>query len=242
MTSMNGDIKAIIWDYDGTLCDTRPKNLNVTRKIIEHVTNNSYSRFHILNDIEEFKAAHGRSTNWRSFYRNEFGFNEKEIDETGVHWTPFQVDDTTDVPFFDGILEVINTTGSVPHGIVSQNSSKIIHRQISECDMAGKFQCIIGYEEVDLQRQKPHPEGLLNCIDKLTDSDSGKVIYIGDHETDTICVRNAAGVLKKNGSRIEIVSIAALYDNMIEVTEWKNQPDFTADSPAEIINIIKQLS
>lgn len=26
----NGNIRAIIWDYDGTLVDTRLKNLNVT--------------------------------------------------------------------------------------------------------------------------------------------------------------------------------------------------------------------
>ena len=43
MDKMNTNIKAIIWDYDGTLCDTRPKNLIVTRKIIEHVTKKSYS-------------------------------------------------------------------------------------------------------------------------------------------------------------------------------------------------------
>ena len=30
----NTNIKAIIWDYDGTLVDTRHKNLHVTRNII----------------------------------------------------------------------------------------------------------------------------------------------------------------------------------------------------------------
>jgi HAD superfamily hydrolase (TIGR01549 family) len=194
-----------------------------------------------LNDIEEFKAAHGRSTNWRGFYKNEFGFNEQEIDETGVHWTGFQADDETEVPFFNGILEVLNTTRSVPQGIVSQNSSKIIQKQISECELGNIFNCIIGYEEVDLQRQKPHPEGMLSCIGKLTNSDSGTVIYIGDHETDTICVRNANGLLKENGSNLNIVSIAALYDNMIHVEEWDNQPDYMAQSPQDILKIINKL-
>lgn len=31
------NIKAIIWDYDGTLADTRLKNLNVTIKIIKSI-------------------------------------------------------------------------------------------------------------------------------------------------------------------------------------------------------------
>jgi HAD superfamily hydrolase (TIGR01549 family) len=241
MSNVSNNIKAIIWDYDGTLCDTRPKNLNVTRKIIEHVTNDSYSRFDILNDIEEFKAAHGRSTNWRDFYKNEFGFNEQEIDETGIHWTGFQSDDITEVPFFTGILNVLNQISSVPQGIVSQNSSKIISKQISECNLSDRFKCIIGYEEVDLQKQKPHPEGIINCIEKLTSSDSGTVIYIGDHETDIICVRNADSVLKESGKNLKIIGIAALYDSTINVEEWHNQPDYMAQSPQDILNIINEI-
>ena len=241
MNSVSHNIKAIIWDYDGTLCDTRPKNLNVTRKIIEHVTNESYSRFKILNDIEEFKAAHGRSTNWRSFYKDEFNFNEKEIDETGIHWTGFQLDDNTEVTFFKGILGVVKKASSVPQGIVSQNSSKIIRKQISECNLSDEFKCIIGYEEVDLKKQKPHPEGIISCIEKLTNSNSGTVIYIGDHETDTICVRNANSVLRERGSNLKIISIAALYDNMINVKEWQNQPDYMAHSPQDILSIMKEI-
>jgi len=238
MNKINNSIKAIIWDYDGTLCDTRPKNLSVTRKIIEHVTNNNYSHYPILNDIEEFKAAHGRSTNWRDFYKREFKFDEEKIDATGVYWTEFQLVDTTEVPFFNGIPDVLNSTASLPHGIVSQNSSKIIKQQISHKDLSVKFNCIVGFEEVDLQKQKPHPDGLINCIKELTDFNPGNVFYIGDHETDTICVRNAKKVLDENGIDINIISLAALYDNMICVTEWSNQPDFMAESPREILNIL----
>jgi phosphoglycolate phosphatase-like HAD superfamily hydrolase len=241
MNKINNNIKSIIWDYDGTLCDTRPKNLNVTRRIIEHVTNKSYDFYPILNDVEEFKAAHGRSTNWRDFYKCEFGFEEDKIDQTGVHWTEFQLSDTSEVLFFDGILDVLNATDSVPHGIVSQNSSKIIHQQISNKNLSAKFKSIIGFEEVDLQKQKPHPDGLVNCINTLTDFASGTVIYIGDHETDTICVRSASKVLKEKGIDMNIISVAALYDNMICVTEWDNQPDFMADSPEKILEVIKNI-
>lgn len=241
MDKMDTNIKAIIWDYDGTLCDTRPKNLIVTRKIIEHVTKKSYSCYSILNDVEEFKAAHGRSTNWRDFYKKEFKFEEEEIDETGKYWTEFQLSDDTEVPFFNGILDVLKATDFVPHGIVSQNSRKIIHQQISNKNLTAKFKSIIGFEEVDLQKQKPHPDGLVNCINTLTEFESGSVIYIGDHETDTICVKNARKVLHEKGIDINILSVAALYDNMICVTEWDNQPDFMADSPEKILEVLKNI-
>ena len=82
---------------------------------------------------------------------------------------------------------------------------------------------------------------MINCIKKLTDSDSGDVIYIGDHETDTVCVRNVREVFDQNGVDINIISLAALYDNIICVTEWDNQPDFMADSPEKILEILKNI-
>ena len=93
-----------------------------------------------------------------------------------------------------------------------------------------------------MKKQKPHPDGLVNCINTLIGFTSGTVIYIGDHETDTICVRSASEVLQENGIDIKIISVAALYDNMGCVTEWDNQPDFMADSPEEILKVINNLS
>ena len=51
----NSKIKAIIWDYDGTLVDSRIKNLNVTRKIIEKATGKKYSTFPALDNLQDFE-------------------------------------------------------------------------------------------------------------------------------------------------------------------------------------------
>lgn len=38
-------IEAVPWDYDGTLVDTRQKNLDVTRVIVFEVLNKSHEKF-----------------------------------------------------------------------------------------------------------------------------------------------------------------------------------------------------
>ena len=50
-------LKAVIWDYDGTLVDSRQKNLSVTRKIVEKITNRSADEFPMLTDLEKYHRA-----------------------------------------------------------------------------------------------------------------------------------------------------------------------------------------
>ena len=87
----NSGIKAIVWDYDGTLVDSRIKNLNVTRKIIEKATGKKYSDFPALDNFPDFEKAHQQSENWRDFYFREFGFTEEQTNHVGVWWTEFQL-------------------------------------------------------------------------------------------------------------------------------------------------------
>ena len=40
-------IEAMIWDYDGTLVDTRQKNLDVTKEIVFEVLNKAMKNFRL---------------------------------------------------------------------------------------------------------------------------------------------------------------------------------------------------
>ena len=73
---------AVIWDFDGTLVDTRQKNLNVTRKIIDKVSEAGWNKFSVLETVENYNSANNKAANWREFYKQSFGFNENQIDKT----------------------------------------------------------------------------------------------------------------------------------------------------------------
>ena len=234
----NGNIRAIIWDYDGTLVDTRLKNLNVTRRIIESIVETGTAEFSALQSLENYHLANRRASNWRELYRLEFDLTEEQIDEAGRLWTEFQLTDNTDAYFFDGVERVIRALEGFPHGIVSQNSKRSITRNLEKTELLPFFGYIVGYEEVDLKRQKPEPDGLLRCMEKLSKFEPGCVCYIGDHETDAQCAARANRVLADGEIDMKIISIGAFYDVEPNLAAWQVRPDYEAQRVDDILDIV----
>ena len=237
----NTNINAIIWDYDGTLVDTRHKNLNVTKKIIASTTKTDASKFPALQSLENYDIANRRTSNWRDLYRQEFNLTENQIDEAGRMWTSYQLNDHTEAVFYEGIETVINELAEFPHGIVSQNSSSSIAQHLEKKHIRPFFKHIVGYEEVDFKKQKPEPDGLLSCLEKLSALQPGYVVYIGDHETDAFCVRAANRVLREDNVKVKIISIGACYDNGAGTADWQVRPDFEAHRVEDILRIVDHI-
>ena len=241
MTS-NKKILAIIWDYDGTLVDSRRKNLNVTRKIISKILGKDSTKFLVLNSLQDYHKAHIQAANWREFYKETFSLTEEQTDNAGRMWTEFQIKDNTPIPLMDGVEDVIFSLNKYPQGIVSQNSRSNIIRYLKEKNMSRYFHAVIGYEEVHIARQKPVPDGLLICLNRLIDSESGYVFYIGDHETDVQCALNANNVLKDKKMNLKIISIGAFYGSSVDTSGWRVLPDYEIKSAGDIIDVIDNLN
>jgi len=232
------NIKAIIWDYDGTLVDTRHKNLNVTRNIIENIIETDAEEFSALRSLENYSLANRKASNWRELYRQELNLTEKQIDEAGRLWTAYQLNDNTEVVFYEGIEAAISDLAEFRHAIVSQNSRSGIMQNLEKKQLLPYFEYIVGYEEVDLSKQKPAPDGLLSCMEKLSAIESGYVCYIGDHETDVRCVRAANRVLQEENANVKILSIGACYESGMDTSTWDVRPDFEAQKVEDILKIV----
>jgi HAD superfamily hydrolase (TIGR01549 family) len=238
---MKHDIQAIIWDYDGTLVDTRHKNLVVTRKIVEHVTGRPATDFQALQSQESYDAVTKVATNWREMYQQQYEMTPEQVDRAGWLWTELQLADATYVPIFSGIAETLFALQHFPHGIVSQNARSNIVNALQTHNIARHFGCIIGFEEVDIRQQKPEPEGLLQCIKQLTNGASGVVLYIGDHETDFRCARNADQHLQQQAQELRVVSVGACYGCVATPDHWTLAPEYTIQAPEELIELVDSL-
>jgi N-acetyl-D-muramate 6-phosphate phosphatase len=232
-------IDAVIWDYDGTLVDTRQKNLDVTKEIVFHVLSKSYEEFPALLTLENYEKANARSANWRELYSREFLMNEKQTDYAGSLWTKYQLLNTSRLELYRGLQETIIELGKTySQGIVSLNSHANIRNSLSHNNVQTYFNAIIGYEEVDFAKQKPDPDGLLKCITHLDlHASRGTIVYIGDHETDAHCAINTNQVL---GTK-RIVSIGALYEKEPAHHNWNYQPDHIALTTGDIKEIIQTI-
>ncbi len=227
----------VLWDYDGTLVDSREKNLRINRVIIGRITGRPATQWEALSSLEAYDRAWTRHANWREIYRGEFGFSEEEIDRAGRLWTELQLRDPETPPVFDGIAGVLAGLAHLRHGIVSQNGRANIRSGLEKGGISRHFDVVIGYEEVDPERQKPHPEGLLRCFELLGGTNPGRLFFIGDHETDTLCAERARQQLVRLASDVEVVSIAAFY-GIEPAAPWAVQPDHVAHRPAEVLEIV----
>ncbi len=241
MVMLKNYVKAIIWDYDCTLADTWSKNLVVTRKLIAHVTGRETSHISALKSLEQYRAASIRSINWREFYTRECGLTEVRTDQAGQLWTEFQLQDETPVHFFDGIVGVLSTLKHIPHGVVSQNSKQRIANSLQENGLAESFESIVGYEEVDFDKQKPAPDALLLCIEELVGFATGSVLYVGDHEVDTACVFHANQAFQQKELDIHVKSVGAFYGCDHDDADWAIKPDYTARTVQDILLIVQDV-
>lgn len=167
-------LKAIIWDYDGTLVDTRRKNLAVTKEIMAEVMENSPDEYKVLKSLDQYQPANENSENWRELYKNYFQLSDSQIDEAGAMWKKYQVNNDTEVSLFKNIRPVLKELSSYNHGIVPLNAFENISSYLKSQQLESHFSKIIGYEEIGYDRQKPDTTGLLACIKHLTNSESGR--------------------------------------------------------------------
>lgn len=228
---------AVLWDYDGTLVNSVPKNIAITKQILSVVaprlTGERLPKQ--LQTEKDYRIANHQSKNWQDLYINYYGMTENEMRKAGDFWTEYQLKNTTPVMVFSEIRETLNQI-LLPQGICSQNSSENIMQVLKENDLSHKFQAIIGYDDIPNTRQKPDSYSGIACLNQLFTSLKNKtIIYIGDHEGDVEFARN---IEKEIGNGSKAVAVIVKYSGAI-TDSWKFKPDFEIKSPRELLNLIK---
>jgi len=232
-------LDAILWDYDGTLVNSVPKNIEITKAILSivapHLTGNKLPKYLLREDL--YHQANHSAKNWQELYTEYYGLSHDEMIRAGSLWAEHQEENQTEVTLFDGIKSVIGQFSQLRHGICSQNSQNNIRRVLKRNDIDAPFKAIIGYDDVSNENQKPHPYGGIKCIESIFGhTNSQFLMYIGDHEADTQFARNLQAAL---GESAKVISVAAAYSRS-EPESWDSQPDFIARNVQDLLAIIGQ--
>ncbi len=232
-------LRAVVWDFDNTLVDSREKNLAVTRRIVTHLRG-TWDRIPMLSSLESYEEALWRTRNWRDLYRSELGMDDEMIDEAGQLWTGYQIAEKTTAPILPGIPEALDALRHLPHAIFSANSRRNIDEMLNGHRLRDRFAAVVGYEEVHLRAQKPAPDGFLLCVERLGIDGPGVLLYVGDHEVDAECAANANAELERRGMPLRALSVGADYGRS-EGSEWSLEPDYRAGSPDAVVRLAEAL-
>ncbi len=230
-------VDAIVWDYDGTLVNSAPKNMSITRDILGEVAprlTGDQLPGCLKSEPAYHEANHG-AKNWRELYLDFFGLSEKEADIAGTLWSDYQRKNRTPVLPFEGIIDVIRAFAAVPQGICSQNSADNIKGLLDKERIAPLFRAVVGYEDVPYDRQKPSPDAGLMCLSKMFGEVRDRTLLaIGDHETDVIFARNISRGLHDSNS---VISVAVSYSGA-QPERWENRPDRVISDPRELTSFL----
>ena len=232
-------LDAILWDYDGTIVNSVPKNIDITKHILSivapHLTGDNLPQY--LQSELAYHTANHAAENWQALYTNYYGMTESEMFAAGALWAEHQLSNTTPVKLFTGVDYTVRGLSSVPHGICSQNASQNILNVLSEAKVDSYFKAVIGYDDVPRDCQKPSPEGGLACLEKMFDTPENKTImYIGDHEADVQFARNIQDAL---GNKSSVIAVAAAYSGATP-ENWNTKPDFVIRAPSELMSICEK--
>ncbi len=68
-------LDAILWDYDGTIVNSVPKNIDITKSILSvvapHLTGDSLPKY-LLSEAN-YQVANHQAQNWQDLYVNFYG-------------------------------------------------------------------------------------------------------------------------------------------------------------------------
>ncbi|MFY4774023.1 HAD family hydrolase [Metabacillus sp. RGM 3146] len=211
-------MKAILFDFDGTLADTLPNIYHSFKSIFKTYDQSNFSSEEIMKmfgppetEIIDLHLQHEDKESAKEDYYHEYEKNHSLY-----------------VKRNEEITEVLHTLkdNGVKLGVVTGKSKRSLGLSLKELGMENIFSVMITGN--DVKNPKPDPEGIEMAIKKLNLKKTD-AIYIGDSDSDI-----------EAGNRAEITAYAAQWLPNFETAEYDHQPKERIRSVSEFKDIIQE--
>lgn len=206
-------IRAVLFDWDGTLVDTAEASYRCYVQM--------FAEFEIPFDRETYARTY--SPNWYLTFR-ALGLDEQHWSQADQRWLAHFANER--VELLEGarqVLETLTARGLVT-GIVTSGSRERVERELELHGLAEHLhERVYGCE---VSKKKPDPEGLLLCLDRLRVAPD-EAVFVGDSPEDIEMAR-AAGVYS--------IAVTGGYPNRDALLASK--PDVFTESIAALLEVL----
>jgi len=153
--------EAVIFDWDGTLANTKKILVSAFQKALNEINckiNNTFvERLIGIGSIETFKEI--------LKYKN-IRFDNSLLESLVRKKVQFSIELSEDITLFDGSLDLIHSlAGKVKIGLASMNNRAFINFMLQKFDLINLFDIVMTANEIT--NAKPHPEIFLKSAQKL---------------------------------------------------------------------------
>jgi len=153
---------AVIFDWDGTLADTKDIVVTSFRIVLKQIRCNVTDEF-----IERLIGIGSRNTFKEALKAKNIPFDERLIDKLVQRKIDTAIGLADRVRLFDGASELLESlNGRVKIALASMNNRRVIEKMLEVTPIKRCFEVIITAEKVD--KPKPDPEIFLKCASELS--------------------------------------------------------------------------
>ena len=210
-------IKAIIFDFDGTLANTLPICYFAFQHVFKEFDNKDLSS-------EEIKAMFGPSET--GIIRENLSNINKELAIESYYsiYAEHHNRLVTRDRDIDGLLQYLKDNG-VKLGIFTGKARRSLDISLKALQMEGMFDVIITGD--DVAKPKPDPEGLIKAI-SLLDLGNSQAIFIGDSDADVYA-----------GLQANVFTIGVQWLPNYQSLQFTVEPDLIIKNVSEFTNFFK---
>lgn len=160
----------VLFDWDGTLCDSGAASLRAFRK--------SLGDFDIAFTDAAYKTAY--TPRWYRMYE-AFGLPRELWPRADQRWLHhYSGEEPGLIPGAPEVLAELRAQG-ILIGMVTNGTRSRIEQELARLGLETAFGAVVCHE--DVTHSKPHPEGILKAL-ALVDGSPGRCWYVGDTPVD----------------------------------------------------------
>ncbi|MBT8171940.1 HAD family phosphatase [Candidatus Bathyarchaeota archaeon] len=205
-------IKAIIFDWDGTLGDTKEAVIESFQKTLRKIGCNVTNK-----TIEKWVGIGTKNTFEKVFQECNLSFNELLIENLTIEKINIQLELTNRVNLFDGAIELLDELqGKIKIALATMSSRKVVDKLLFEKRINEYFDVVFSADEI--QNAKPDPEIFLVTAKSL-----------GVEPQNCIVVEDSVfGVRAAKGANMKCIGVASGAYNVKDLQ--KENPDIVVNS------------
>jgi beta-phosphoglucomutase len=153
--------EAVIFDWDGTLADTRQVDVLSFQKALSEINCS------VSNEYIERRIGIGAAETFREILRfSKADFDEKLIQHLVERKSQLEIELTSQVVLFEGAKELLEALcGKIKMGLASMNNRSVIIHMLKANNLEKYFETVLTAESIS--QSKPNPEIFLKCAQQL---------------------------------------------------------------------------